>query len=226
MIELLKSIDELTDAEQTSLAALVCTTEWWDDIGVHRERADALRERVQPLDEAQAFTRDDVIAGLNYAEAVRIMTHFVFSIGAQNLEAARKFLSSGRCAYCQWTYRDEVFDFPAGRVITDEEMEAASENTSAAIREHVKVCPAHPMRELEARHAAELQGARREGFVEARKTGENPCAAWKIYGYCEQCEREAENLYPHPISTPSATDSTTSATERAADVPLASEVTP
>lgn len=150
MIELMASIEDATDAEKQALVDRLSEgTSMWDELDQHRDRATQLRARLLASRRLRKWTRDDVVTAINYAETTRLLMHLTLSIIGPSVERLQNYIKSGRCAYCEWTYRDASFDVPATREVTDAEIAGVNERVSAAIREHVKVCEKHPMRELE-----------------------------------------------------------------------------
>ncbi|HET8777933.1 MAG TPA: hypothetical protein VFN76_09770 [Candidatus Limnocylindria bacterium] len=147
-MDLMRPLEEWTEDEKRVLAE---SESAWTAIPETYERTKALRARV--VAGAASFDRDDMVLALNAIEEVRILTHVILGIGLRKMEHITEYVSSAKCAYCEWLYRDVAADWPAEREITDDDLTEIHARVKVAIRDHVAVCPSHPMRELERRLA-------------------------------------------------------------------------
>ena len=145
---LMRTIDELTDAQKAALVATVADSSFFEEFDAQQLGVKRLRAMIDDPDHVP--TREDVIQALNWAESVRIIMHVSISMIGQNVARLRDYVRCGACAYCQWTYRDELAESWDGeREITQEEIDDCQARITAAIREHVVICSNHPMRALE-----------------------------------------------------------------------------
>jgi hypothetical protein len=163
---LIKPIDDWTDEEKARLFADDAGV--WDALAAPYDATKPLRARIEQGDEG-TFSRDDVVLALNYVESTRIIMHFALGLAMKNHRWAQEYFSSALCSYCEWRYRDESFEWPAEREVVADDLKPVQERITLAIREHVKVCPNHPMRALETKLAA-AHDAIRGWAIECDKT--------------------------------------------------------
>lgn len=156
MTALMKALDAMNEEELEALLAAMNDPDYWLAFDRRVAAGGKLRSAVEAG--RDAFTRDEMIAALNYVEATRQVSHVVIGMAAANLAQAKMALSSAICTWCEWKYRDELFDWPADRTVTPEDIVEVNVRVGAQLREHIKVCPSHPMRALEAQLAAALGG--------------------------------------------------------------------
>jgi hypothetical protein len=151
-IPLIKSLDEYTDEEKDALVK-GNKAAWADVYGWH-ERSEELRARFKANPADATYSADDVAIALNYVESTRILMHFGLGMAIARFKEWRDRFAGAACAYCQWSFKDQELKAADGVELTDEEIAAGQARITAAIREHVKVCPNHPMRALESQVAS------------------------------------------------------------------------
>jgi hypothetical protein len=168
---LIKPIEEWTEAEREKLVE--GDPEAWSQIEGDYLAVTAVRARLVAGEET--FSRGDVATCLNCAESVRVMGHWAFALADRNRQVMQKRLSAALCAFCDWTYT-HTFEVPEERALTPEEVAEADSRINAAIREHIKTCPNHPMRAMERELAAWQDFAEHlEHCVVCGETSPNDC---------------------------------------------------
>jgi hypothetical protein len=156
MIELRRALEELSEAEKEALVETMAAEDFWRTFDEERAAVAAIRARLTAAPPHQAgdlmaalVWREDTITVLNFVESTRVAAHVAFAMVTANVKRARDYLASGVCSYCQWAYRDESLAWDGDVELSEAEIDEVQERIKAAIREHVTVCPVHPMRALE-----------------------------------------------------------------------------
>lgn len=152
MLTLRRTLEELSHEEHEALLEAIATDEYWKSFDDERQAALVIRTRLAATP-TQQVPPEDLVAVLNYLENIRIVMHVTLVLGSRSIMRVSESLRSAACSYCDWTYRDEMFEWPTDREITDADIQGVNDRIRDAIREHVTICQNHPMRALEAKLA-------------------------------------------------------------------------
>lgn len=161
--DLLKTLPEMSDEEREAEVVRFFDGDgaWFDDLDAFKSTYDAVRAGlVDP--NLSVIDREAAIGTCNYIEKVGVMAHAVIAMGLKNMEALRGQLRMAGCAFCDWKYTAEDVNALTGglnREFTKEEIQSVHDGVGVAIRQHIVVCPNHPMRGLEQELSACRAGA-------------------------------------------------------------------
>jgi hypothetical protein len=145
MIELIKPLEDWTDAEKI---ALLNRPEGLPES--NPATIPGLRARVTASHQGTCFTPDDMAMCINAFEEGRVFGHILIGMAISQIRRYQKVLAGAKCAYCAWEFHDETpWDDDVVGEAEATQIAAYNLRVEGAIREHVKVCEKHPMRELE-----------------------------------------------------------------------------
>lgn len=142
--------NEMTDEQHKAEYERFCAVDatWFSAFDEYGATEEQLRKDIE-AGQRDAFTANEVAALLNYQAMAMFMVHVVVAIGNKNREIIEKAMQSAKCAFCDWSYQDELFKVPERTEVSAEEIAGVNERVRLAIVEHIKTCPTHPMREME-----------------------------------------------------------------------------